>query len=79
MTNYLTMSRDEFRDEVRIASKTLAFMDFQRKNPTATDDQAHSHAERFWQNYTVMALDFLAALQVDAEAEAAEAKAAPWN
>lgn len=74
MPNYRTMNKEDFRTQVRLTSQTFAFEDFRRRNPDATRERAHTHAQRFWRRYVELALDFMAVVHVDGEAQAA-----PWN
>lgn len=69
------MADSDFAARVQLTSSALAFVDYQRKHPAASAEQAHRHAERFWRQYVPKAIDFMAITDAEDEAQAA----APWN
>lgn len=66
-----SLTRNEGRDLIRIHAKLFAFLSYSKLHPDQLEEHAHAYAERHWQQFRGVALDYLAVSLAIAEQEAA--------
>lgn len=68
------MSRNEFRDWIKVRACSLAMLHYKHNHPGVNDEQAEAHALRFWRKWVDTALEFIAYEQIQEDKRAGR----PW-